>query len=56
MFLTQQIKVNDNAGEVLVEDSWHICAKMQLNVERLFVQSTSGNRYRDSESILLLEF
>ena len=56
MFLTQQIKVNDNAGEVLAKDRWYICAKMQLNVERLFVQSTFGNRYRDLESILLLEF
>jgi hypothetical protein len=49
MFLTQQIKVNGDAGKILPKDSRHICAKMQLNVERLFVQSTSGNRYRDLE-------
>ena len=47
MFLTQQIKVNDDTVEILAKENGEICATIQLNVVGLFVQSAFGSRCRD---------
>ena len=47
MFLTQQIKVNDHAVEILAKENGEICTTIQLDVAGLFVQSAFGSRGRD---------
>lgn len=46
MFLTQQIKVNDDTVEILAKENREICVTEQLGVAGLFVQSTFGRRCR----------
>ena len=47
MFLTQQIKVNDDVVEILAKENGQICPTIQLAVAGLFVQSAFGSRCRD---------
>ena len=47
MFLTQQIKVNDDTVDILAKENGEIRTIKQLNVAGLFVQSAFGSRCRD---------
>lgn len=42
MFLTQQIKGNDDTVEILSKENREICVTEQLGVAGLFVQSNFG--------------